>query len=157
MSEKLSRIILSVEAVLIVLPFIWVAGIKTLLIIFTVSDLLNVAKEFSITILIILMILASWWRLFIAFIRGGSSNLHKQHLGWWLALLAGAVILIGCLISNFLPRSPAYSRMDAFRFELESFWGAKRLLIPTIHLALEKFLRKPTGETAPSAHQEIHK
>jgi len=107
---------------------------------------LNVAKELPIAILIILIILASWWRLFIAFIRGGSNNLHKQHLGWWLALLAGAVILIGCLISNFLPRSPEYSRMNAFRLELIFSWDEFRLLIPLIHLALEKFVRKPTGE-----------
>jgi hypothetical protein len=92
--------------------------------------------------------IVSGWRLFIAFVRGGARNLQKRHFGWWLTLLVGVLILIGSLISNILPPSPGLSRKWWFRWDFNIFILAFPLLIPLIHLALEKFLRKPAGEIA---------
>jgi len=149
MSEKTSRIILIIEAVL-TLPIsglaVFAAGMF-IVDIFRYSSVSYVITS-GILALISLAAIVSGWRLFIAFYRGGAHNLQKQHIGWWLALLAGILILIGSLISNLLPPSPEYSNMWIFRLSFDLFIYASPLLIPTIQLALEKFARKPAGEIA---------
>lgn len=155
MSEKTSRIILIIEAVL-ALPISGLAVFASGL--FTVEMFSHFRFHriaLGILALISLSAVMSGWRLFIAFLRGGASKLQKQHFGWWLVLLAGVLVLVGSLISVILPPSPEYSAMWTFRFDFDLFISASPLLIPLTHLALEKFLRKPVGEAASSEPQEF--
>ena len=150
MSEKTSRIILTIEAVLIVLPITGMGiylTIGEIASVFWNPSILNIAS--AILALMSTTAIVSGWRLFIAFLRGGASKLQTQHIGWWLALLAGLLILIGSLTSNLLPPSPEYSPMWTFRFNFDLFIYASPLLIPLIHLALEKFVRKSSVEIPP--------
>jgi hypothetical protein len=149
MSEKTSRTILIIEAVLIVLPITVMALIESGILIMFMFQFFGLFYVVALGILALISLAAivSGWRLFIAFFRGGANNLQKQHFGWWLALLAGVLVLIGSLVSNILPRSPAYSDMWMFRDDFNLFMFASPLLIPLIHLALEKFIRKSTDET----------
>lgn len=157
MSEKTSRIILTIEAILIVLP---ITGMGVFSSASLIDSIFWRQSIHNITLVILTLIsttaIVSGWRLFIAFFRGGASNLQNQHIGWWLALLAGILVLIGSLASNLLPASSEYSDMWWFRFDFDLFIYASPLLIPLSHLALEKFVRKSTDETTPSAHQELH-
>lgn len=155
MSEKTSRIILIIEAILIVLPITGLGiylTVEEIISVFWNQSLLDIAL--AILALMSTVAIVSGWRLFVAFIRGGARNLQNQHIGWWLALLAGVLVLIGSLISIILPPSPEYSNMWEFRLIFNLFILASPLFIPLIHLALEKFVRKPADMAARSAPQE---
>jgi hypothetical protein len=148
MSEKTSRIILIIEAVLIVLPITGLAVFEAWL---TLEPTAHWRIDYiysKILVLLCLVLIAAGWRLFSAFLRGGANNLQKIHSGWWLMLLIGVLIFVGTLISISLPRTAGPSAIEEIQFILRTFIFASPLLIPLIHLALEKFTRKPTGEIA---------
>ena len=161
MSEKTSRIILSIEAILIVLPITVLALLESWWAIIGPNPQWHPPNIYAkilmwksyyplskILILICLASLTSGWQLFFAFLRGGSNSLKKMHFGWWLLLLIGVLIFVGTLISISLPRTAGPSPIEEIQFFLGTFIFASPLLIPLIHLALEKFVRKPAGEIA---------
>ena len=71
-------------------------------------------------------------------------------------MLIGALILFGTLFGWLPPDYPVFSIMGEIKFILRIFSLASPLLIPLIHLALEKFVRKSTDVTPPGAHQELY-
>jgi hypothetical protein len=147
MSEKISRIILTIEAILIVLPITGLAIFATYALIVNLFPPSLPIIFFVILALINLAAILSGWRLFIAFLRGGASNLQKHHSIWWLMILAGLLILIvSLLVVIILPSLGHTYKIRTASFILFGFLYASPLLIPLIHLALEKFVRKPTGE-----------
>jgi hypothetical protein len=145
MSEKTSRFLLILEAIIIALPL---SGLGVFASIFLIGDIFQFPRLFyvvalGILALISLSALASGWRLFIIFLRKGRDELKSQHFGWWIVILAGVLVLVSSLISNLLPPSPEYSDWWMFRFSFDGFIYSAPLLIPFCHLALERFLRKP--------------
>jgi hypothetical protein len=147
MSERTSRFILILEAIVIALP---ISGFALLAAIVLVPDVflypgLSHVVALGILALISLFAIGSGWRLFIIFLRHGRDGLKSQHFGWWVMILAGVLVLIASLLSNILPPSPEYSRWWTFRLSFDGFVLGAPILIPLCHLAFERFLRKPSS------------
>ena len=144
MTEKTSRILLILEAVLIATPLTFLALVATYL---HVSDLFKfpmLAYVIALGLLTLLSLgaIASGWRLFAAFLLGGTSELKRQHPAWWVMILAGVLILFGSFVSKLLPPSPEYSMWWSFRFDFDMFTLCAPILIPLCHLAAERVLRQ---------------
>jgi hypothetical protein len=150
MSEKTSRIILIIEAVLIVLP-ITILAILLSIIVLLQNGIYSAHSIFSTSfalpfILISLAAILSGWRLFIAFLRGGASNLQEKHIFWWWVLMEGVLVIIASWTFFLLPAPSKHSIIWYIRIDFSKFILASPLLIPLTHLALEKFVRKPAGK-----------
>lgn len=144
MSQKVSRNLLIVEAVVIALPVSFFATIATVLFVGSARRAVGFAFYDWLAVLSILCLTAifSGWYLFVAYLRGGTSLLQKQSVGWWIMIGVGMLILIASIISRLLPPSLPYSTWDLFRSDLQKFTSALPVLIPFGHLAYERFIRK---------------
>jgi hypothetical protein len=154
MSQKIGRILLIVEAVVIALPISALAVIATVVFVNDIRRLIGFSLHDTLAVLSVLCLAAvcSGWRLFIAYFRGGLSSLRKQHLGWWAMIVVGLLILLAALVSRQLPPSPEYSEWWYFRIDFNVFVLAIPILIPLGHLAFERFIRKiDHTNTAPSS------
>ncbi len=143
MTEKTSRSLFMIEAVLIALPL---SGLGILESVSLIMDIFHYPELFYVWALgllafICLLSIGCGIRLFVVFIRRGISALREQHLGWWIIVFAGVLVLIGSLFSNLLPPSIEYSEWWNFRFSFDLFIFGSPVLIPLCHLALERYYR----------------
>ena len=155
MSNKTSRTLLIVEAIIIALP---VSLLATLVTGFYVNqarrligfDYVDAQAIFS---LLSLAAICSGWRLFGAYFRGGADNLRRQHTAWWAVTGLGVLILLAAWISRVIPPTPAYSFWSSFQLSFEGFVYASPILIPLVHLAFERFVTRtaPKGSAAIDA------
>ena len=145
MSEKMSRIIFVGELILIVLPLFISLSIGTIFQIYT-TVVYFMSHQLALVIIAIMSFAASLSGLVIsvAFLQQRSTGLRqlKPHL-WWLAFL-GALIAIVAWVSMQLSPSQPYSTMAMFRDEFKFFALGLPIIIPFIHLLLEKYLRQET-------------
>ena len=144
MSEKTSRILLILEAILIAGPLTILALIYTFLKLSSFIEFPTLPYVVALAVLALfsVAVFLSGWRLFVAFLHGGSMELKQQHPTWWILNGIGIVILFGSILSRLLPPSPEYSMWWSFRLDYEIFALCIPLLIPFSHLAAERFLRK---------------
>ena len=144
MSEKTSRFLLILEVIFIVLPLSFLALFISVLDIWSMSKYLNqyAVVTYGSVFLISLVAIASVWQLIIAYLRGGVTNLRRQHSGWWVMALVGVLILIASFISNESPHPSELSASDFFRGAFDNFRYGALLLIPLYHVAFERFRRK---------------
>jgi hypothetical protein len=77
------------------------------------------------------------------FLRHGKVGLDATGIIWWILSFLGGVIAIAARIVPLLPPSPERSAIFWFRIEFEAFKNGIPVLIPLIHLLLEKHTRKP--------------
>ena len=148
MSKKISRTLLIIEAIIISTPLSILALIVSYL---HITDMFQFYKQYHVVLLGVLALISlaaivSGWRLFVAFITGGTIELRRQPLFWWFMIIAGVMVLIGSLISVCLPPSDEYTRWWSFRIDFELYLLSAPLLIPLVHLALERFVRNPDSE-----------
>ena len=144
MSQKASRNLLVVEAFVIALPVSFFATIAPVFFVRITRQTVGFALHDWLAVLSILCLAAifSGWYLFVAYLRGGTSLLQKQSVGWWIMIGVGMLILIASIISRLLPPSTPYSPWDDFRSDFHHFTLALPVLIPIGHLAYERFIRK---------------
>ncbi len=143
MSQRASRNLLIAEAVVIALPISIFATIATVLFVISTRRATGFVLHDWLAVLAILCLAAifSGWYLFMAFFRGGVSELQQKNVGWWVMIVVGIFILIASVISRLLPPSPEYSTWEYFRSDLHMFTLALPILIPIGHLAYERFVR----------------
>lgn len=153
MTERLSRIVISLEFAVLVLPYV-VAPIGVFGLSLTDRNFL-----FGLMLLGCLVPQFAGWRLALAFVVGGVRYLRSMAAPWWwLATLGGVVPLIGLvakgmeLVFGPIQLGPSDSRLNDmlgtaaplmvghFAFGLV----AAPLLVPLIHLWLERE-RRMTG------------
>lgn len=155
MSDRVSRNLMIFEAAIIVLPISALAILETGFFVNQSRRLLgfDFIDALSIVSVLSMAAICSGWRLFIAYLRGGVDTLRQQHLGWWALISIGVLILSATWISKVLPPSPEYSFWSDFRLNLEGFSCASPLLIPSVHLVFERFIRRtvPKGLAAIGA------
>jgi len=143
MSEKTSRLLLILEAVVIVFPLSGLAVIATAIFVLDMFKYQQISvMALGVLAIVSLSAIGSGWRLFIIYLRNGIDGLQSQPFGWWTAIFLGVLVLIGSFISNVLPPSPEYSRMWSFRLEFNLFVSGWPLLVPFGHLGLERLRRK---------------
>lgn len=146
MSEKTSKKLLKIELFVIVLP-------SSILLLGAILSHIGNMREYSLWgdefILLLAFVacgsLISGLIILNSFIKHGVSGLRSLRPYLWLASFLGVAIIIASWISNFTDPSPRYSDEAIFRFYFEAFSYASPLLIPFIHLLLERFFRKDTN------------
>lgn len=148
MSEKNSKRILIGELIVIVLPSFLI------LLSFTISEISIAISPFPWSlwdwygfgsIMIYLFACAAIISgLFISsiFIKKGSSGLHNINSSPWLISLIGLLLVTAGWVSKFSPPAQEYSAEELFRDKIEIFIFATPILIPLLHLILERFLHK---------------
>ena len=142
MPEKTSRFILILEAALIGFPLSGLAVWGSIiLIIEAIKFRYGVSIAIGVLAFLGLLAIGSAWRLFIIYLSKGIKELKSQSFGWWALILTGVLILIASFISNVLPPSPEYSRMWNFRAIFDAAIFGSPMLIPIIHLAIERYFR----------------
>jgi hypothetical protein len=145
MSMKTSRILLIVEAIIIATPISILAFMVSFMLItdiFWSNFRLNIVVH-GVLSFISLVAIVSGWLLFVAFISGGTIELRRQPFFMWLMIIPGLMILIGSLIESQLPLSKSPSIWWYFRVDSDMYRLSAPLLIPLVHLVLERFVRKP--------------
>ncbi len=144
MPEKMSRLLLIIEAILIATPLSLLALADTFLLVSDAFEFpaLSYVVALSFLALFSLAAIASGWRLFATFLRGGTKELKHRNSAWWFVILTGVLILLSSIISKLLPPSPEYSAWSEFRFQFEAFALSTPILVPLCHLAAERFLRR---------------
>jgi len=145
--EKVDRILLVAEAVLIALPISILALLTAVMYIrgpFLQPGLLTVNISFGLAILVSLLALFSGWRLFAIFLFRGVKAFLQQAWGWWAILIAGVFVLVSpLLIAKLLSNQPSYSVTTSGAEDFMVFVFALPILVPLCHLTLERLLRKP--------------
>jgi hypothetical protein len=145
MSPKTSRTLLILEAILIGAPVTLFALIYSCSSISSLLKFPNLPYVVALAILALFSLLAisSGWRLFAAFLQGGTEKLQRQHTVWWVMIGIGIVLLFGSILSRLFPPSPEYSFWWSFRLDFEIFALCTPVLIPLCHLTAERVLRRP--------------
>jgi hypothetical protein len=92
-------------------------------------QLITVASAFAIV---------SGWYLAYIFVRRGSIELLNTTVGPWVIAFAGLLPALLSTASAHLPKSEPYSPMDNFRFNLDGFRLGWLLLLPLLHLLVER-------------------
>jgi hypothetical protein len=139
MSERWSKVLLSVEALLIAVPV-------TLLFVFYAPDevirvtALSVNWGSSLVVLLVggVSLLIGWW-LMIRFVIGGGPALRSViPFIWALLYVAACVAVLACALVLFRGASPILTVLSK-RFGVLAL-GAP-LLVPLVHLVLERRVR----------------
>ena len=156
MSEKLSRGLFIVELILLVLP------LAALLLAATVLQLITTMEYFewynlADTVLVSLAAVATFSGLYISrvFLRHGSAGLQNVKPVWWILSFLGLGLVLAAGISKLLPPAPEYSVEAIFRHDLELFLFGSPLMIPLIHLLLERFVRRSEYTSTTSAQRNL--
>lgn len=142
MTERASRIILGVEAMIIGLP---------LSLLFLVGGLPSAFYKFSLfpdaeslafasVCLIILATLCSAWVLILGFAFRGSATLQRFSTYWWVLPFLVAGLSIAATLRLWISDKIEPSAINTFG------WGLP-FLIPLMHLSLERWFRN--GESDP--------
>ena len=143
MSEKISRRIFIGELLIIVLP------LSLLLLIATPLQVVNTIEFFrwyhilnSLFAVAACVAVSAGLLISRTFVKEGSSELHNFKPVLWIFSFFGVALSLAAGISTLLPASPEYSAEEMFRNDFELFILGFPMLIPLIHLILERFLRK---------------
>jgi len=143
MKNKISRIFLAIEAVVLCLPLSYLYIFKLIPAeLYFLGD--NPFESPAITIAISVITLAglvAGWRLIIAFVFSGQDNLKKLSLIWWV--IAGTVAAISAasftnsiIVSELVPSS--FNSLG---------WGIF-LTIPFAHLLFERYRANSTNKSS---------
>ena len=143
MPERLSKIVLALEALLIATPltalYFYVLLPRNLL------SLLSFRSSFTnllVTVVIVLSLLAGW-SLMVTFWRSGAAGLRRAPSAIWGAAYAGAAAAVWGPVSMFAADSMGRSTLgDGAEFVL--IYGIP-LLVPFAHLLAERLFRSSTG------------
>lgn len=157
MSEKTSQRILIGELIIIVLPLSLILFFYTFFFIysriskfqwsFIVDRNLSYLFDMILSLFALLACVSVAAGLVISqkFLRNGKAGLDTIGIIWWILAFLGAAIAISAKLVPLLPSSPERSLMYWFRIEFEVFEYGIPVLIPLIHLLVEKYLRKTNG------------
>ena len=142
MSELLSRVVLSTESIVFCFPLtVWLfaqrmpAQFHALIDSSSLAVLTNMAAGIFLAAM-----LACLWRLIAAFVIGGRGALQRVAAYWWVTPTAGAALTGATCVRWWVMGNAASSGLGAFA------WGIP-LLLPVVHLCLERWLR-PRGDRA---------
>ena len=132
MNEKMSRVLLSLEALVLCLPLtlLYVFRVLPATFHFSGGDSVDPLYITVVVNLVIIAGLVSAWRLMLAFILFGQASLKRASGGWWV--LSGLVASLTVLAWLFAggAGSSVFSSLSVFG------WGIV-FLPPYIHLLLE--------------------
>jgi hypothetical protein len=138
MKESTSKIVLGIEAVLLVLP---VGGLLVIFVPWVLTEVLSNGDTVSLGIAIasIIPFVAGVWLMLGFWLDGAEGIRGKRHA--WIAAQAGAALVILAtivtVIAVFVPGLRRVAEVSAlFMFGLP-------LLIPLMHLSLESIHRRP--------------
>jgi len=157
MSEKTSQRILIGELIIIVLPLSLVLFFYTFIFIYSrISNFQwsfivdrNLTHLFDMILplfaLLACVSIAAGLVISQKFLRNGKAGLDTIGIIWWILAFLGAAIAISAKTVPLLPPSPERSPMYWFRIEFEVFKFGIPVLIPLIHVLLEKYFRKNSG------------
>jgi hypothetical protein len=142
MSELLSRVVLSSESIVICFPLtVWLFARRMPAQFHALIDSSSPAVVMNLTAGIFLAAtLACLWRLIAAFVIGGRGALQRVAAYWWITPTAGAALAGATCVRWWVMGNAAPSEVGAFA------WGIP-LLLPVVHLCLERLLR-PRGDRA---------
>lgn len=156
MSEKLSRGIFIVELIIFVLPVAAVLLAATVLQVIATVEFFEWYNIFD-AVLIAIADAATFSGLYISrvFLRHGSAGLQNIRPVWWILSLLGVILFLAAAISKLLPPAPAYSVEEMLRYDLELSLLGLPLMIPLIHLLLERFVRRSEDVSVASAQRNL--
>jgi hypothetical protein len=143
MSEKISQRIFILELIFIVFPLSLLLLFATLYVFYWTTEFFvwdNIAN--SLFALIACVSALSGLLIARAFIKHGSSELHNLRSIFWVFSFLGVALPIAAMVSQLLPPSPEYSVEEMFRNDFEYFVLGFPMVIPLVHLTLERYLRK---------------
>lgn len=145
MKNKISRIILSLEAIFICLPLTWLYVFKVIPAEFYfLGEISYEAASISIaTVLVILSGLIAGWRLILAFIFYSGGYLVQLSKAWWLVTGVLAILSIASFMHASFSSSLNPSSFNAFG------WGIF-FVFPFAHLLFE-YLRENSANKSPQS------
>ncbi len=136
MPQRLSRILLAVEAVVICLPltalFLF-AGLPSVVYGIVHTPNVDTTAEVAAAVVILGGLLCGW-RLLVAFVLSGSALLQRVALFWWVVPAICGVLALIDTVYAFTATVIEPSALHQFA------WGIP-LVIPFVHLACERWLR----------------
>jgi len=148
MSEKISRGIFIGELLIIALP------LSLLLLIATIFQVINTIEFLwwynilnSLFAMVGCVAVSTGLLISRTFVKQGSLELHNLKPILWVFSFLGVALSLAASISKLLPPSPEYSTEEMFRNDFELFRLGLPMLIPLIHLILERLIRK-NGKTS---------
>ena len=145
MKNKISRIILSLEAIIICLPLTWLYVFKVIPAEFYfLGEIPYESASISIAVmLIILSGLISGWRLMLAFLFYGADYLVQLSKAWWLVTGVLAILSIASFTHTSFTSSLNPSSFNVFG------WGIF-FVFPFAHLLFE-YLRENSANRSPQS------
>jgi hypothetical protein len=138
MKESTSKIVLGIEAVLLVLP---VGGLLVIFVPWVLTEVLSNGDTVSLGIAVasIVPFLAGVW-LMLGFWLRGAAGIRGKRNAWIVAHVGAALVILATIvtvIAVFVPGLRGVAEVSAlFMFGLP-------LLIPLMHLSLESIHRRP--------------
>jgi hypothetical protein len=141
MKESTSKLVLAIEAVLLVLP---VGGLLVIFVPWVLTEVLTNGDMVSLGIAAtsIVPFLAGVWLMLGFWIHGAEGIRGKRRHAWIAARIGAAVVILATVvtvIAVFVPGLRGVAESSAlFMFGLP-------LLIPLMHLSLESSHRRPAG------------
>lgn len=143
MPDRISRIVLRIETIVIALPLsilLFIAASYELYWTFRYFLWPNVLN--AIFGILASVATISGYVLINRFLKFGATGLQTIKRNWWIFAFFGVVLSIASGISLMLPPSAEYSIIKMFRDDFERFVLGVPLWIPLTHLVLERNFRK---------------
>lgn len=136
MSERTSRVVLGIEALIICLPLTFLFFLAALPSSFYFLSRTQSAEDYAGAgaSLIILGTLACAWLLIFSFVIRGGEALRKLTLYWWFFPLLSAGLALAATLRSWSAAVIEPSAINAFG------WGVP-FLIPLLHLCAERWWR----------------
>ncbi|MEN8169917.1 MAG: hypothetical protein ABFS08_06810 [Pseudomonadota bacterium] len=146
MRNKVSRIILLVQAVVLCLPltYLYIFQVIPAELYFLGNDPFESPVITVMVSIVIMAGLASGWRLIIAFVFYGRDKLSTLPTFWWI--IAGALAVLS--ITSFI-HSSITTELNPSSFNSLG-WGVF-FVIPFFHLLFERYRANTTNNSASSA------
>ena len=138
MKESTSKIVLGIEAVLLVLP---VGGLLVIFVPWVLTEVLSNGDTVSLGVAVasIVPFLAGVW-LMLGFWLDGAEGIRGKRYAWIVAHVGAALVILATIVTGiavFVPGLRRVAEVSAlFMFGLP-------LLIPLMHLSLESIHRRP--------------
>jgi hypothetical protein len=140
MSVVLSRVLLALEGLVLSVPVtIWGVVVFPVAI-FDVSWSPTAIAIFVMSVAMLLFIFSAY-RVMLRFIIGGTGGLRRLNPVWWWLCLAGAMSTVAAAMIVAFATSQLKQHNDLYFMLLCAAYGLP-FLVPYVHVALEKFLRK---------------
>lgn len=139
MKESTSKIVLGIEAVLLVLP---VGGLLVIFVPWVFTEVLSTGNTVSLGIAVasIVPFLAGVWLMLGFWIHGAEGIRGTRRYAWIAAYVGAAVVILATIVTAIAVFVPALRRVA----EVSAlFMFGLPLLIPLMHLSLESIHRRP--------------